>query len=107
MDLVLDEVVGPSEKLSGEQDDRRRAVSDLLVLLLGERYKNTSLKSTSMQVSTLQVASERWIERPGDGTGWRAEEGDDTYSRVGHLEQVEDSSSIVGDGHILVMRRDA
>lgn len=36
MNLVFDEVVRALEELGGDEDDRSRAVSDLLVLLLGE-----------------------------------------------------------------------
>ena len=36
MNLVLDEFVGTTEKLSSDDDDRGGAITDFLVLLLGE-----------------------------------------------------------------------
>lgn len=36
VNLVLDKVVRALEELGGDEDDRRRAVADFLVLLLGE-----------------------------------------------------------------------
>jgi hypothetical protein len=44
VDLVLDEVVGPAKELGREEDDRGRAVADLLVLLLSERDEDAALQ---------------------------------------------------------------
>jgi len=42
VDLVLDQLVGPLQELSGNNDDRGGAITDLLILLLSQLDQNAS-----------------------------------------------------------------
>ena len=57
VDLVLDEIVGSSKKLSSEKNDGSGTVSDLLVLLLSEGDEDTSLRVPRECISFI---SRRW-----------------------------------------------
>lgn len=55
VDLVLDEVVGSPEQLGGQEDDRRRSVSNLLVLLLSKRDEDSTLAKPRTRVKVVST----------------------------------------------------
>lgn len=57
MNLVLDEVVGPTKELGREEDDRGRTVADLLVLLLSKRDEDATLERSDRRPIQPQSAS--------------------------------------------------
>jgi hypothetical protein len=99
VDLVLDELVGSSKELGSEQDDRGRSISDLLILLLGERDEDSGLEARARESNDERRGVKRGVWLTWAKARRRPREA--TNGRVGDFEELEDSSSVVGDGDIL------
>lgn len=111
VNLVLDKLVSSSKELSGEQDDRGRAISNLLVLLLGKRHKNSSLRGR-MRIGVVVIkrggTSKRKDKEGKQGPACLARgkpkvDGRQlaTNGRVGDFKKLEDGGSIVRDSNVL------